>query len=139
ATGVLDALQDDQVLQTDLHEVTLPRWTRGRVALLGDAAHAMTPNLGQGAGMSIEDAVVLAELLATGDGVAQALADFERRRRGRVERIQRQARVLGRVGQVQATPLVALRNLALRSTPDRVTLRNLDSVLTGERAIQARP
>lgn len=55
-------------------------WHKGRVALLGDAVHATTPHLGQGAGMAIEDAIVLAEELARHDAVEPALAAYRDRR-----------------------------------------------------------
>lgn len=58
-------------------------WYRGRVTLLGDAAHATTPHLGQGAGMAIEDSLVLAEELAANDSVAGALAGYTARRQPR--------------------------------------------------------
>src|SRR5207247_365424 len=54
----------ESVVCTDIEEVRQETWARGRVALLGDAVHALTPNLGQGAGMAMEDAVVLADELA---------------------------------------------------------------------------
>ncbi len=55
-------------------------WYRGRVLLIGDAAHTTTPHLGQGAGMAIEDAVVLAELLDQNLGLETALERFMERR-----------------------------------------------------------
>lgn len=58
-------------------------WHRGRVTLLGDAAHATTPHLGQGAGMAIEDSLVLADELAAKDSVADALAGYTARRQPR--------------------------------------------------------
>ncbi len=68
----------------------LPRWRRGRVALLGDAAHAMLPHHGQGANTTIEDAVTVAELFAAQDGdVNGALAAYEALRRPRTRAIQR--------------------------------------------------
>ncbi|MBU6269366.1 MAG: FAD-dependent oxidoreductase [Sphingomonadales bacterium] len=55
-------------------------WHKGRVGLLGDAVHATTPHLGQGAGMAVEDAIVLAEELARHDAVEAALAAYRDRR-----------------------------------------------------------
>ncbi len=55
-------------------------WYRGRVVLIGDAVHATTPHLGQGAGMAIEDAVVLGEELVAGGSVEQQLERFMARR-----------------------------------------------------------
>lgn len=70
----------------------LPAWSRGRVALLGDAAHAMSPSAGQGASLAIEDAIVLARALEQTPDPAAALAAYERLRRPRVERIAKVAR-----------------------------------------------
>jgi salicylate hydroxylase len=66
----------------------LLRWSRGPVVLLGDAAHAMLPHYGQGAGQTIEDAAVLAAELGRGDGIATALRRYERRRRARTRKVQ---------------------------------------------------
>jgi salicylate hydroxylase len=75
----------------------LPSWTKGRLSLLGDAAHPMLPHLGQGANQSIEDGMALATILARADrGTAPAaLLAYERLRRERVTQIQRGARENG--------------------------------------------
>jgi len=73
--------EDTPILYRPLESVLLTdRWSVGRVVLIGDAVHATTPHLGAGAGAAIEDAIVLCDELAGGQSVAQALADFERRR-----------------------------------------------------------
>lgn len=100
-------------------------WTRGAVTLLGDAAHPTTPNLGQGACMAIEDALVLADLLAQADTRQAALARYERLRVGRTSRIVRQSRRFGRIGQWQNRLAVGLRRLAIGATPDFVMRRQL--------------
>jgi salicylate hydroxylase len=75
----------------------LPTWTRGRLTLLGDAAHPMLPHLGQGANQSIEDGAALATILGLVDpaAVPQALMAYERLRRERVADVQRGARQNG--------------------------------------------
>lgn len=80
-----------------LHEHELPAtWSRGRVTLLGDACHAMLPHAGQGAGVSIEDAVVLADALARQPAdVPAALAAYSEARRERVARVMTTVRELG--------------------------------------------
>ncbi|KAB1648438.1 NAD(P)-binding protein [Pseudoclavibacter endophyticus] len=76
----------------------LPTWTSGRVTLLGDAAHAMLPHLGQGANQAVEDAMVLAEVLSAAEptAVESALERYERLRRERTTAVQRGARDNGR-------------------------------------------
>jgi salicylate hydroxylase len=75
----------------------LPAWTRGRLTLLGDAAHPMLPHVGQGANQAIEDAVALATVLARADrsSAPQALRIYETLRRARTARVQLSARVNG--------------------------------------------
>jgi salicylate hydroxylase len=75
----------------------LPTWTKGRLSLLGDAAHPMLPHLGQGANQSIEDGMALATILARADRttVPAALLAYERLRRERVAQVQRGARENG--------------------------------------------
>jgi salicylate hydroxylase len=75
----------------------LPIWTRGRLTLLGDAAHPMLPHLGQGANQSIEDGMALATILAQADQstAPAALLAYERLRRERVAEVQRGARENG--------------------------------------------
>jgi salicylate hydroxylase len=75
----------------------LPSWTRGRLTLLGDAAHPMLPHLGQGANQSIEDGMALATILTRADrrNAPAALLAYERLRRERVAQVQRGARENG--------------------------------------------
>lgn len=70
----------------------MPRWSVGRVALIGDAAHAMSPSAGQGASMALEDAMVLAQCLRDDSDVPRAMKTFERARRPRVDAIFEAAR-----------------------------------------------
>jgi 2-polyprenyl-6-methoxyphenol hydroxylase-like FAD-dependent oxidoreductase len=83
---ILDMLRrNDAVYVAPIEEVILDDWSRGSVLLIGDAAHATSPNMAQGAAMALEDALVLAECLASGRGIADALATFEARRRPRTQ------------------------------------------------------
>jgi 2-polyprenyl-6-methoxyphenol hydroxylase-like FAD-dependent oxidoreductase len=68
-----------------VEEVTLPRWWRGSVLLIGDAAHATSPNMAQGAAMALEDAIVLADSLAGARSIAEAFRAYEQRRRVRTD------------------------------------------------------
>ncbi len=108
----------DGVVCTDIEEIRPGPWARGRVALLGDAAHALTPNMGQGAGMAMEDAAVLAEELsraARGEtDVSEALTGYVARRRPRVETIVRLSREIGEDGQLTGALACWRRNRRIR-------------------------
>ena len=71
---------------------TLPKWTRGRITLLGDAAHPMLPFLGQGASMAIEDAMILARALADSADAATGLERYDQARRPRANAVVEQSR-----------------------------------------------
>ncbi|WP_280387515.1 FAD-dependent monooxygenase [Nocardia wallacei] len=87
----------DAVIHIDIHDLDpLPSYIADRVALLGDAAHAMSPDRGQGAGQSLEDAVVLAAALATEPTIDTALRHYDTQRRPRTQAAARGARSDGR-------------------------------------------
>ena len=71
-----------------VEEVRCERWSRGRLALIGDAAHATAPVWAQGAALALEDAIVLADLLAERRYWSGVGAEFQRLRRPRVDHVQ---------------------------------------------------
>lgn len=92
-SSLVEATPGEAVIHIDIHDLDpLPGYVRGRVALLGDAAHAMSPDRGQGAGQSIEDAVVLAAALAAESDVDFALRHYDDERRPRTQATVRGAR-----------------------------------------------
>jgi 2-polyprenyl-6-methoxyphenol hydroxylase-like FAD-dependent oxidoreductase len=128
---ILSALEkSDDLIHNDLEELPVCPWYDGRVVLIGDAAHAMTPNMGQGAAMALEDSMVLVELLASGAPTSEALASLVARRESRVRWVQQQSRRIGRVGQLEGAWACRLRNSVLRLVPNRANagaLRRLAS------------
>ena len=103
-----------------IEEVVTPAWTAGRVVLVGDAAHASSPNMAQGAAMAVEDALVLAELLTADQSVEQALAGYEQRRSARVAWVQEQTHRRDRTRSLPAF----VRNLTLRLAAERIFRSN---------------
>ncbi len=103
----------------------IQHWGAGRVTLLGDAAHPMTPNLAQGAGQAIEDAVSLATVLAGADDPVEGLRTYEDRRRKRANGMVKVSRTVG--------------NMSLLSSPlttkvrDQLILRTIYATYDGRR------
>jgi 2-polyprenyl-6-methoxyphenol hydroxylase-like FAD-dependent oxidoreductase len=96
----------------------LERWSWKRLVLLGDAAHAMTPNLGQGGAQAIEDAWVLAELLSAHEpSPEQGLRRYEAARRRKVDQVVRLSRWTGKMAHLRSPMGQRIRDLALRLTP----------------------
>ena len=115
----------EELIHNDLEELAEGPWHDGRVLLIGDAAHAMTPNMGQGAAMALEDSMVLVELLREGSSVAEVPARLHARRASRVRWVQNQSRRIGRVAQLEGALGCRLRNAALRVVPDGANARAL--------------
>jgi 2-polyprenyl-6-methoxyphenol hydroxylase-like FAD-dependent oxidoreductase len=106
-----------------------PRWGTGRVTLLGDAAHPMTPNLGQGACQALEDAVVLGASLSGATDVARALRAYEARRIPRTTAIVNRSWQVGRIAQWQHPLACGLRDTLVRLTPPRLPLRSIAPII----------
>jgi 2-polyprenyl-6-methoxyphenol hydroxylase-like FAD-dependent oxidoreductase len=104
------------------------RWGEGRVTMLGDAAHPMTPNFGQGGCIAVEDAAVLARCLAGYEDPRAALRAYESRRRARAAGVASYSRRYGAFGQWQSAAAVRLRAGLLSSVPEALGRRLLSLV-----------
>ncbi|HEX8392947.1 MAG TPA: FAD-dependent monooxygenase [Longimicrobium sp.] len=125
--ALVEAAEPHQLIRTDMFDLPgLRGWHRGRVVLLGDAAHATTPNLGQGGAQAIEDAWVLAEQLAATDDVPAALRAYESMRAGKAHRVINTSWRIGRLAHVRNPLGRALRNWLVRCAPARTSRRQLD-------------
>jgi 2-polyprenyl-6-methoxyphenol hydroxylase-like FAD-dependent oxidoreductase len=107
---------DQQVHCSAIEWIEQAVWYNGRVVLIGDAAHASSPMMGQGGCLAMEDAYVLAEVLHTADSVEHALEDYVSRRRSRVEWVQQASRAVAESFRLPP----ATRNAALRERGDRL-------------------
>lgn len=126
----LIALSDpENIIRTDLYDFRpIPRWTDGSVALLGDAAHATTPNLGQGACQALEDDWVLSRELSSADDVPGALKLYEYRRKAKAAYITRLSWQFAQATNTSGL-LKSVVITLMRLTPDWVNERIYDKIL----------
>lgn len=132
---VVQATDEQAILNHDIYDrKPLPTWSKGRVVLLGDAAHPMLPNLGQGGAQAMEDAYVLAGCLKEVSDVSlnrirNALASYEAIRIPRANRVVQQSRRMARMVQMDNSVMLRARNLALSLFPDSFKIKQLDWLL----------
>jgi 2-polyprenyl-6-methoxyphenol hydroxylase-like FAD-dependent oxidoreductase len=134
---VIEATPPDGIVQTDIYDRRPARtWTRGRIALIGDAIHPMTPDLGQGACQGIVDAVTLAGCVAATGDLRAALLSYQRQRRRNAAITTMIARTMASTGQRHGRYSCAARDAMITALPLPVLLRQLDLVIGRP---QARP
>jgi 2-polyprenyl-6-methoxyphenol hydroxylase-like FAD-dependent oxidoreductase len=104
-------------------------WGRGRMTLLGDAAHPMTPDMGQGACQAIEDAVVLGRCLSEFDDPTEALRRYEKQRATRTRRFVVRSRLFGKVAQWENPMARWVRASVLRATPEFIMRSDVQRTL----------
>ena len=132
--AILDALiRDDEATLihrdlADLYRAVLG-FPESHVLLIGDAAHATTPNLGQGAAMGMEDAKILVSLLREFESIPQLIRRFIELRQKRVEMIRSRSFWLGKINQLENRALRSLRDTAFRSVPEGTAERGLIALL----------
>jgi 2-polyprenyl-6-methoxyphenol hydroxylase-like FAD-dependent oxidoreductase len=113
--ALIEATNPADIIKNDARDrKPLKRWGDGRVTLLGDAAHPITPNVGQGACMAIEDAACLAKCLLASSDMKLGLRTYEALRGSRTAHMARQARRIGTIGQWENPWIVRGRDLMTR-------------------------
>ncbi len=128
--AMINACDPDRILRNDLFDFKpFAGWTRGNVALLGDAAHATTPNLGQGACQAIEDAWVIAKMLSSHDDVSEAFRRYEALRGPKAAFITRTSHLFSTITNTSGA-MKALLTFLIRLTPPRVNQKQIDRIYT---------
>jgi 2-polyprenyl-6-methoxyphenol hydroxylase-like FAD-dependent oxidoreductase len=128
---LIDAADEGAILRHDIYDrPVLKTWSRGRITLVGDAAHPMMPFLGQGACQALEDAVVLGRCLSSGADVVAALGAYGRQRIPRANAFVTRSRLVGRMARVRHPLLAAIRNAVLRRINPVTQARQMAKMVT---------
>jgi 2-polyprenyl-6-methoxyphenol hydroxylase-like FAD-dependent oxidoreductase len=115
--AILENADEQKIIQTVLTDFDpIPTWHSGKVCLIGDAAHASTPYMGQGGCQAVEDGYVVAQCLHAEPTPEKAFEKLEAIRKGKAIQIVRTSRMMGRVGYLHDAA-GSLRNFIIRSTP----------------------
>ncbi len=127
-TDLLEAVDEKEIIQTDLFDFKpIQKWTDNRVALIGDAAHATTPNLGQGACQAIEDAWVLAEEVSANANIEISLVNFQKRRIEKATFITNTSWLFSQMTNTSGL-MKTIVKMVLRATPAAVNRKQLDRI-----------
>jgi 2-polyprenyl-6-methoxyphenol hydroxylase-like FAD-dependent oxidoreductase len=128
--AVIDATPETGFSRQDIYDLEpIDLWSKGRVTLLGDAAHATTPTLGQGGCMAIEDSVVLARCLSEGSDVPTSLRRYSDQRFRRANGIVRQARRHGVLYHADNPVLGGARYLFLKYAPVSIAMKEVEKLM----------
>jgi 2-polyprenyl-6-methoxyphenol hydroxylase-like FAD-dependent oxidoreductase len=129
--SILEATKDEDLLWNDIIDLKpINKYAFGNILLIGDAAHATTPNLGQGACQAIEDAVVLANAFKETKTVEAAFALFETKRLKKTHFITNTSWRIGKVAQIENKFLAQLRNMIFHNLPASINEKQFKKVYT---------
>ncbi|MBA3926154.1 FAD-dependent monooxygenase [Listeria rustica] len=126
---ILEATNPDKLIRGDIFDLEpMKSFAKGRAVLMGDAAHAMTPNLGQGGCQAMEDAIILRNYLKKIDNVELAFEAFSQARVGRTKKITERSRLIGKVAQFEAPFVCKVRNMGMRLAPASAQRKQLEYI-----------
>jgi 2-polyprenyl-6-methoxyphenol hydroxylase-like FAD-dependent oxidoreductase len=129
---ILEQLSDPKEIYFDTYnDLKLNSWSKGRVVLVGDSAHAILPNTGAGASMAMESATVIAEDLCRADSkyIVHALKQYESRRKPRVNKVQNQSRMMGKLVYSNSILLSTVRDYVLKVYSNDLVYKYWDNLL----------
>ena len=127
---LIEATDEENIIRSDINDFRpMEKWWEGRVALVGDAAHATTPNLGQGGCQAVEDACVIAKALKEESTIEAAFAKYQKVRFEKAVHVVNMSWRFGRMTNIGNPILRSIRNSVMRMIPESVTIKQLDKIL----------
>jgi 2-polyprenyl-6-methoxyphenol hydroxylase-like FAD-dependent oxidoreductase len=125
------ATNKDQIIVNDIIDLKpIDKWQDKNICLIGDAAHATTPNMGQGACQAIEDAYVLGRLLDEGIALEETFKIYEKLRIKKAHTIVNSSWTFGKIAQIENNQGIWLRNKMMKIIPKSINKKQLDMIFT---------
>ncbi|MCR9084873.1 MAG: FAD-dependent monooxygenase, partial [Cyclobacteriaceae bacterium] len=125
--NIIEHTNAEKIIRNDISDLKrLDKWHKDKVVLVGDAAHATTPNMGQGAGQGMEDAYYLANILAKHNQIEQALSLFESNRREKVDYVVNNSWIFGQMAHNGFGQIVM--KIIMKLTPDKVMKQQMNKL-----------
>lgn len=129
--AILRQTKDNDLIWNDIIDIQpLKHLAYDNILLIGDAGHATTPNMGQGACQALEDVAVLRDALTLEKNVRKAFLSFEKRRLSRTKYITDTSKRIGEIAQWDKSFPIAFRNRLMRLMPARLAQKNLNKLLS---------
>lgn len=129
--SLIEAAETDKIIRTDIFDFApIPKWYDGRICLAGDAAHATTPNLGQGGCQAVEDGYVIAKMLKQHTRPQRAFEAFQALRYPKAKYVVDASWRFGKMTSISPSWLIKLRNGALRMLPTSAGNKMLNKLFT---------
>jgi 2-polyprenyl-6-methoxyphenol hydroxylase-like FAD-dependent oxidoreductase len=129
--AILKATKNENLIWADINDLKpINRFAFNNILLIGDAAHATTPNLGQGACQAVEDAVILASEIKNNSNITIAFKKFERRRLKRIHWIVNTSWRIGKIAQLENKFLIRCRDFLFRNIPKKVNEKQFTKIYT---------
>ncbi|WP_426274277.1 FAD-dependent monooxygenase [Chryseobacterium sp. S-02] len=126
---IISETSKEEIFVSDILDLEpIFQWQKDRVCLIGDAAHATTPNMGQGACQAIEDAYLLGKLFGEGKSVDEVFSQYEKLRMKKAHYIVNTSSTIGKVSHYENGLAVWLRNALLKATPNSTNEKQLEKV-----------
>ncbi|GED71801.1 hypothetical protein BRE01_55030 [Brevibacillus reuszeri] len=128
-TRIINETKPEQMIHRDIVDIhPMEQFFIGRTVFIGDSAHAITPNMGQGACQAIEDANILAECIVRNQHIEQAFKKYDNHRQERIQALSKQCWQLGKIAQFENGLAVAFRNTILKSLPTSMMQKQAQTI-----------
>lgn len=126
---IITATEKEKIIAGEIFDLKpIQKWQSQNICLIGDAAHATTPNLGQGACQAVEDAYAIGKLLDNGFSMEHTFQQYETIRKKKAHHIVNTSWRLGKLAQIENSLAITLRNFVMKNTPKSANKKNMDMI-----------